>query len=72
MLYIGFFACFHAISLERSRFNKMATWPMFQGLVALKLLVSLISRLVAYSARIIVDTQTDRHTIDIIPHGTVP
>ena len=34
----------------------------FQALVALKLLVSLISRLVACSARIVVDTQTDRQT----------
>ena len=32
------------------------------ALVALKLLVSLISRLVACSARIVVDRQTDRHT----------
>ena len=34
----------------------------FHALVALKLLVSLISRLVACSARIVVDTQTDRQT----------
>ena len=32
----------------------------FPALVALKLLVSLISRLVACSARIVVDRQTDR------------
>ena len=34
----------------------------FHALVALKLLVSLISRLVACSARIVVDRQTDRQT----------
>ena len=34
----------------------------FHALVALKLLVSLISRLVACSARIVVDTQTNRQT----------
>ena len=52
---IGFLACFHAISLERSRFSKIATSFFF---VALKLLVSLISRLVACSPRIVVDTHT--------------
>ena len=41
IMHIGFFACFHAISLERSHFSKIVS------LVALKLLVSLISRLVA-------------------------
>ena len=40
---IGFFACFRAISLEHSRFSKIAT--LFLALVALKLLVSLISRI---------------------------
>ena len=35
---------------------------VFHALVALKMLVSLISRLVAYSPRIIVDKQTDRQT----------
>ena len=25
IMHIGFFACFHAISLERSRFSKIAT-----------------------------------------------
>ena len=34
----------------------------FHALVALKLLVSLISRLVACSARIVVDRQTDKQT----------
>ena len=36
--------------------------PLFHALVALKLLVLLISRLVACSARIVVDTHTDRQT----------
>ena len=35
---------------------------IFHALVALELLVSLISCLVAYSARIVVDRQTDRQT----------
>ena len=35
---------------------------IFHALVALKILVSLISRLVACSLRIVVDKQTDRHT----------
>ena len=35
---------------------------IFHALVALKLLVSLISRLVACSARIVVDSQTNRQT----------
>ena len=46
IMHIGFLACFHAISLH---------------LVVLKLLVSLISRLVASSPRIVVDKQTDTH-----------
>ena len=47
-------------TLERSRFSKIATL-FFHALVALlKLLVSLISRPVACSARIVVDRQTDR------------
>ena len=57
---ISFFDCFHAISPERSGFSKIATF--FHALVALKLLVSLISRLVACSARIVVDRQTDGQT----------
>ena len=35
---------------------------IFRALVALKMLVSLISRLVACSPRIVVDKQTDTHT----------
>ena len=48
IMHIGFFACFHAISLERSRFSKNRHIN-FLALVALKLLVSLISRLVSRS-----------------------
>ena len=60
---ISFFACFHGISPERSGFSKIATL-FFHALVALKLLVLLISRLVACSARIVhvADKQTDRQT----------
>ena len=59
IMHIGFFACFHAISLERSRFSEIATL-YFLSLVALKLLVSLMSRLVACSARKVADKQTNR------------
>ena len=51
IMHIGFFACFHAISLERSRFRKS---PMP------------ISRLVACSARTVVDRQAHR-TTTVIP-----
>ena len=60
-MHIGFLACFHAISLERSRFSKNRH-VIFLALVALKLLVSLMSRLVACSPRIVVDRQTDKQT----------
>ena len=59
-MHIGFLACFHAISLERSRFSKIAT--LFFLPCSTELLVSLISRLVACSARTVVDRQTDRQT----------
>ena len=45
---------------------------IFHALVALKLLVSLISRLVACSARIVVDTQTDRQTHCALSAGKWP
>ena len=64
IMHIGFLACFHAISLERSRFSKIATLFF---LVALNLLVSLISRLVACSARIVGDKQTNKQTIHRTP-----
>ena len=57
IMHIGFLASFHAISPERSGFSKIST--LFLSLVALKLLVSLISRLVACSPRIEC-AQTDR------------
>ena len=73
IMHIGFLACFHAISLERSRFSKIARQFHFRALVALKMLVSLISRLVACSARIVVDRQTDRHTerLQCSPHSHI-
>ena len=47
---------------------------IFHTLVALKLLVSLISRLVACSARIVVDRQTDiqyRHTDQLLVYYNI-
>ena len=61
IMHIDFLACFHAISLERSRFQQNRH-VIFPALVALNLLVSLISRLVACSARIVADKQTNRQT----------
>ena len=61
IMHIGFLACSHAISLERSRFSENRH-VIFLALVALKLLVSLISRLVACSPRIVVDTHTHTQT----------
>ena len=57
IMHIGFFACFHAISHERKSFQQNRH-ILFLALVALKLLVSLISCLVACSARIVVERQT--------------
>ena len=71
IMHIGFLACFHAISLERSRFSEIATLIVFPALVALKLLVLFISRLVACSARIVVDRQTDKQTHRTRGGGTV-
>ena len=62
IMHIGFYACFHAISLECSRFSKIGTLNFLPLYVALKLLVSLISRLVACSARIVVYRQTEKQT----------
>ena len=45
IMHVGFLACFHAISLECSRFSKNRH-VIFLALVALKLLVLRISRLV--------------------------
>ena len=49
IMHIGILACFHAISPV-----------IYLALVALKLLVSLINRLVACSARIVADKQTNK------------
>ena len=54
---ISFFACSHAISPKRR--GEQNRHIIFHALVALKLLVSLISFLVACSARILVNRQTD-------------
>ena len=62
IMHIGFFACFHTISLERSHFSKITMFFFKPLYIALKLLVSLISHLVACSVRIFVDKQTDRQT----------
>ena len=69
IMHIGFFTCFHAISLKRQSFQEK-THIIFYALVALKRLVSLISCLVACSTRIVVDKptdrQTDRHTDQVL------
>ena len=65
IMHIGFLACFHAISLERisrTQSFQQNRHIIFPALIALNLLVSLISRLVACGARIVVDKQTDRQT----------
>ena len=67
IMHIGFLACFHAISLERSRFSKNAT--LFLALVALKLLVSIISGLVACSPRIVIDTHTEQPSLRMRAEG---
>ena len=61
-MYIGFLACFHAIRISRTQSFQRNRHVIFLALVALKLLVSLISRLVACSARIVADKQTHRTT----------
>ena len=58
IMHIGFLACFH---ISRTQSFQQNRHVHFLALVALTLLVSLISRLVACSARI-VDRQTDRQT----------
>ena len=58
IIHIGFLACFHAISQSFQQNRHV----IFQALVALKLLVSLISHFVACIARIVVDKQTNRPT----------
>ena len=69
IMHIGFLACFHAISLERSRFSAKSP-RHFLALVALKLLVSLISCLVACSARIVPYKYTHRtNTVTFAAHA---
>ena len=48
--------------ISRTQSFQQNRFFIFRALVALKMLVSLISRLVACSPRIVVDKQTDRHT----------
>ena len=72
IMHIGFIACFHAISLERSRFSKIAAFFFLPLYIGLKLLVSLISRLVACSGRIVGDRQTRTHrttTVTLAAHA---
>ena len=57
-VYVGFFACFFA-GTQSFQENRLF---IFHAFVALRLLVSLIGRLVACTARISVDRQTNRQT----------
>ena len=67
---MGGLLCFHAISLERSHFSKIGTLFFMPLYIALKLLVSLVSRLVACSMRIVVDKQTHRpSTVTLAAHA---
>ena len=66
IVHICFFACYHGMSLKCSRFRKIT---FLQAHVVLKPLVSLIGRLVACSARISVDTQTQTHTLTLAAHA---
>ena len=59
IMHIGFFALFSR-HISRTQSFQQNRHVIFLALVALKLLVSLISRLVACSPRIVVDRQTDR------------
>ena len=65
IMHTGFFACFHAIHcIVLKLYLSMQSFQrnhhvIIHALVALKLLVSLISRLVACRARIVVDRHTD-------------
>ena len=59
IMHIGFFACFHISRTQSFQKNRHI---LFLALVAQKLLVLLISRLVACSARIVVDRHTHRQT----------
>ena len=61
IMHIGFFRLFSR-HISRTQSFQQNRHISFLALVALKLLVSLISRLVACSARIVLDRQTDRQT----------
>ena len=56
IMHIGFFACF-SCHIARTQSFQQNRHVLFLALVALQLLVSLISRLVACSTRIVVDRQ---------------
>ena len=59
IMHIGFFSCFHAISLEHSRFSKIAT--LFSCPCSTEA-VGIAHKPVACSARIVVDRQIHRTT----------
>ena len=59
--HIGFFSLF-SYHISRTQSFQRNRHIIFLALVALKLLVSLISRLVACSARIVADKQTNKQT----------
>ena len=58
--HIGFFTCFHGISLKHSRFRKSPFYFSGSHIIVLKPLVSLIGHLLAGSASICVDKHTDQ------------
>ena len=68
IMHIGLFVCFSR-HISRTQSFQQNHHIIFPALVALKLLVSLISRLVAGSARIVVDRQTHRpSTVTLAAH----
>ena len=60
IMHIGF--CLFSRHISRTQSFQQNRHILFRALVALKRLVSLISRLVACSPRIVLDKQTDRQT----------
>ena len=68
IMHIGLFVCFSR-HISRTQSFQQNHHVIFPALVALKLLVSLISHLVAGSARIVVDRQTHRpSTVTLAAH----
>ena len=65
VMHIDCFACFSR-HISRTQLFQQNRHIIFLALVALKLLVLLISRLVACSARLVVDKQTNRHTDQVL------